>query len=341
MFSDFELLQTYWLFLLPFPWLWLYWRLHFSVQWPQLLPVLNMRYPLLESIEAQELITKKHFKKVLNHKDLMMVISLSLMILALSQPIHYGTVIKSDAHSDPVDLILVVDTALSMSLSDYEIQGEAVSRLAMSQLLLEDFINQYSGKRIGLVILDNPPALWLPLTTDKNVVQDAVSRITTLLGGRLSNMGATLKLISEEFQDNQEKVIVLISDGGVQVGEVSPQDAAKNLLTKDFTLYSIALGSSDADLGSLDNSSLIYQPANLTLLQQLADIGQGQMFHTQDAQAFSTALQSIENKHRRAEQKQDILKLHNAWYPLPLGLAMLLLLYAGLLQKSTSHQETK
>ncbi|MCU7800617.1 MAG: VWA domain-containing protein [gamma proteobacterium symbiont of Lucinoma myriamae] len=70
-----------------------------------------------------------------------------------------------------------------MSLSDYEINGQIIDRLTLTRQLLDGFVSDYSGQRIGLVTLGNPPAIWLPLTSDKIIVQDAISRIRTFLGG--------------------------------------------------------------------------------------------------------------------------------------------------------------
>ncbi|MCU7800618.1 MAG: VWA domain-containing protein [gamma proteobacterium symbiont of Lucinoma myriamae] len=107
-------------------------------------------------------------------------------------------------------------------------------------------------------------------------------------------MGATLRLVREHYKDQNEKVVVLISDGGAQVGAISPQEAAQQLAAEDFSLYVIAVGSSDPDEGSLDKSSLIYEAVNLTMLQQVAKQGKGQLFHVLNTQAFSDALQTIE-----------------------------------------------
>ena len=351
MIVDLDLLQAYWLLLLPFPWLWLYWRSRHSVSWPRILPVLSMRYPLLDDLEPitqtaamrekSATSNKSLYSKVIGSRDQTMAIALSFMILSLTQPVHYGDTIEQEAELEAVDLILLVDTAISMNLSDYEIQGQAVSRLDMLKLFLTDFIKNYSGKRIALVLLGNPPALWLPLTTDRLVVQDALSRISTLLGGRIPDMGASLQLISEKFKNDQQTSIVLISDGGIQLGSISPNEAAKKLNTDGFTLYAIAVGSTDYKMEALDNSSLIYQPADLTILQQVVNTGQGVLFHAENAQLFSDALQIIETKHHQILEKKPALKLTEAWYPLPLSIALFLLVYAGCVQHKSAEAVLK
>lgn len=327
---DIGLLQPFWLILLPLPWLWLYWRLHHPGGWPRILPILSVRYPLIAELQHSNKVMAAKAKS--RHPDQLMALAISLMLLALSQPVYYQGDAKSEKQFQPVDLVLVVGTALSMSLSDYEINGQAVDRITMTRQLLHDFVADYSGQRIGLVILGNPPAIWLPLTSDKHNVQDAISRIRTFLGGRLTDMGASLNLVREHYNEPQEKVVVLISDGGAQVGSVSPQEAAQDLAEAGFTLYVIAVGSSDPEAGALDKSSLIYETVNLAMLQQVAEQGNGQLFHALDSQAFTDALKIIESKHRRVISHKEKKRLMQVWYPFPLALAMLILLYAALVQ---------
>ncbi len=325
--ADIALLQAYWLFSLPVPWLWLYWRRRYPSAWPRILPMLAMRYPLLHDLSFEKNSERAKIKKM--QADRNMAIAMSFMILALAQPVRYSHFFGQEKNSEAVDLILVVDTALSMTLSDYEIEGEALSRIDLARLLLKKFVNNYSGTRMGLVTLGNPPSLWLPLTGDKAVIEDAVNRIRTFLGGRISDMGASLQLVREQFKDQQEKVVVIVSDGGTQIGSVSPENAAQELADNGFSVYVIAVGSSDPEAESLGNSSLIYEAANLNMLQKVAEKGQGLLFHALDAQGFSEALLTIEKRHRKPIKKEQALRLSEPWYPLPLGIAMVLLLYTA------------
>ncbi|MFK5984318.1 MAG: VWA domain-containing protein [Pseudomonadota bacterium] len=342
-------LQWYWLLLLPFPWLWFSWRFACSSNWPQIMPRINMFYPLLGDLTQLDNNSLKKNKQGLSANKIISI-AFTFMIIALAQPVSYRSYKPVQNASEPVDMILVVDTALSMSLEDYEIKGQAISRLKMSQWLLNDFIQNYSGSRMGLVLLATPPALWLPLTSDKAVVQNAVSRITTLLGGRISDMGATLKLIQQQFQlepqknnslasnSKQEKVVVLISDGSTQLGSISPVDAAKQLADQGFSLYIIAIGSAHFEAGYNANSRLLYEPTNIKMLQQVADTGHGQLFHALDAQAFNHALATIEAKHRKLIVSKDPIKLSQPWYQLPLFIAMILFLYAVLFANKESRE---
>ena len=118
------------------------------------------------------------------------------------------------------------------------------------------------------------------------------------------------------------------ADGGLQLGLTSPQMAAQELADSGFTLYIIAIGSTELNGENQSDSGLIYEPVNLGLLQQVAEIGHGQLFHATDTQVFRDALSTIEAKHRKPVQTSANERLVEVWYPLPLALALLLILLA-------------
>jgi len=337
-----SLAQPYFLLLLPLSWVWYVWRRQHRGSWPQLLPVLSIRYPALADLNKQTISMTQHSSSAPSER--LILLAMMLLIAALSQPVHQRTIIHTRAQSEPVDLILLVGTALSMTLTDYMINGQPMDRLSMARRQLDTFIRDYSGQHLALVIMGNPPALWLPFTTDKEIVRDAVARIRTSLGGRITDMGASLQLVRHSFAQKQQKIVVMISDGGTQIGSHSPQEVAQKMAAEGFILYVIAVGSDKPDAGLPTSASLIYEAVNLTMLQQVAQAGKGRLYHAQDAQAFTRALAEIEEKHRKKISDKMQKYLNDALYPFPLALAMLILFWLAV--RSTGvlpmkHQQDK
>lgn len=322
--ADWSLLQPGWLLALPAVVLWLYLRRH-TANWPSLLPPMSLRYPPLAHLPTA---ADRSARPQARAGNRLIAGALALLLLALAQPVQLTDAVKQRPESEPVDLVLAVGTAISMRLRDYRIDGQAIDRMSLARRFLDGFVSGYSGRRIGLVLLGNPPMLWLPLTDDRVAVRDAVARIRPVLSGRLSDTGATLALIAEQFDDAGEKVVVMVSDGGLQLGAVAPVDAATRLRRQGFTLYVIGLGAGSGEARSTERGGLLFQPVDLDMLQQVADAGGGRLFHVASAQDFAAALQTIEARHRRPLPTQAGERLRIAWYPLPLALAMLLLLAA-------------
>lgn len=340
------------LLLLPMPWLWFFIfqkKFQENLIWPSIYPELRMNFPFfnhLKEIEGKQLKNKASQRDKINHsRPLIKSIIFSLLILALAQPITQKVQITEEK-ALPVDVVLVVDTALSMSLNDYKIGEQVISRMSLSKILLTDFVEHFTGQKLSLVTLDTPPAIWLPFTNDKQVVQHAISRLTPLLGSRTSDLGATFELVKNQLEskalisktthqpaeDKQtEKIIVVITDGSTQIGSISPNEAIKSLAEHGHHLYLIAIGSKSAD-ANLDNlktqstTQLIYEPSNVDALEKLAKLGKGEFFHAIDANIFTQALKHIESRYQRKIVISSQFNLTDAWYPLPLSFAMLLTL---------------
>lgn len=325
--------QSLWLWLLPLPLVWHLHRIRSKAPWPELLPSLSIRFPLPAALNASsESASNTSHSPV---KERLLLLALLLFITALAQPLKYSGNAISTESTQPVDLALLVDTNITMVLEDYEIEGEAVSRMKLTRQLLVEFIENYSGTRIGLSLMGDPPLHWLPYTTDRHAVLDAVSRLRPALGGRLSDMAASLQLIEEKYlstlaEEQQEQVVVMLTDSSLQLGAVSPQQAAKNLAASGAHLYVIAIGSTDQtfESGAQQSGDFVYTPVDLKLLAEVAQAGAGELFHAADSSTFKQALQHIEATHRHPIDVQPSLRLSQPLYPIPLLMGTLLLLLA-------------
>jgi Ca-activated chloride channel family protein len=311
--AEFHLLQPWWLLLLPFAVGWWLWQRRHPLCWPALRSPVTIRLPSLAHYSPTKSAGGNAARSSL--PAFLLLLGMVLSIVALAQPVSNTAVVQDSPHSEPVDLVLLVGTAVTMNLRDYRVDGERVSRMTMVRQLLDRFVSEFLGQRIGLVILGDPPAIWLPLTADKGVVRNAVSRIRTTLGGRLSDTGGALQLIAEEFAGADNKVVVMVTDAGLQLGTHPPAEGAASLAEKNMKLYTIAMGSSDPDAGEKDGGHLIYEPVNLALMQQLADIGNGRMFHVQDASGMEQALATIEAENRQPAKPAATYQLVAPLYP--------------------------
>ncbi len=323
--ADWGFAQSLWLWLLPIPFVWLRIRRKQRAAWPALWPAPRIRYPLLHRLAINYSVEPEH--KYQPAKDRLAAIAFILFVIALAQPVRFTDRISASANTEPVDLVLLVDTNITMVLKDYVVDDQPIDRMSMTRHLLNDFVTAYSGRRIGLSIMGNPPLHWLPFTSDKKSVLEAISRIQTTLGGRLSDMSASLQLVSDRYRSDDDKVVVMITDSSLQLGAVSPQSAASTLAKKGYTLYVIAIGSTEIGQEQIDKAGFIYEPVDLETLQKVAEAGSGQMFHALDATAFRDALATIESQHRQVITGAQEFRLVQNWYQVPLLSGLLILVY--------------
>ncbi len=320
--SELTLLQPGWLWLiLVFVPLWLLLSKHGWLQNGNDSPAAtSVKHPLAS--EFQNPIRNKNRSSGYQYLSLFLI---SMILLALAQPVRLGE--KLPATSEPLDIMLIVDTSVSMVLRDYQLNGERVNRMTMMQVLLDRFTRRYSGSRIGLVVLGEQPHILLQPTSDKALVRHYLHRLKPAIGGRLSSIGDAIALTATHLADNNdaaETAMILISDAVTPFGKLSPVAGAKRAADAGVILHTIAVGSKNGPKSQW--SELLYEPADTLLLKQLAEITGGKSFHAVDVAAMDLALLTIETHHLKATKTEFSGQLQTPLYLWPLLVAIFLLL---------------
>lgn len=324
MLTEWGVLQPFWLLLGPLI-LILFWRrLRYEAPWPNVLRRRRIRYPLYGELANGQSEVSRYQPR----REWLLCASLVLLMLALTQPVIYRDSIELPDQKDPVDLVLLVDTNITMVLKDYFNGEQPVERMSLTKDLLSGFVKEFKGNRIGLSIMGNPPFHWLPFTDDKGAVLDAISRIAVTLGGRLSDMSASLMLVSNQYSTDLKPVVVMVTDSGMQLGESSPQMAAKRLAEAGFTLYVIAIGSTELTQEQKARTGFVYDPVDLNLLEEVAIAGAGKMFHARTMESFEEALQTISQEQMGENRSVKSLHLVEPLYPWFILLSLMLLFLA-------------
>jgi len=220
-----------------------------------------------------------------------------LMLLALAQPVRLGADIKASATS--ADILLIIDTSISMVMKDYQLDGQRVDRMSMTQALLDRFTRRFSGKRIGIVLLGEQPQILLAPSEDKALVRYMIHQLKPTISGRSAALGDAVAVAAEYIQSdkiNNETVMVLISSADAPGGKLSPIAGVEHAIDAAAILHTIAIGSTD--MQASQSGELIYEPADLKLLQQMAQMTGGESFHAVDVATMDAALRSIEQRHQ-------------------------------------------
>jgi Ca-activated chloride channel family protein len=206
------------------------------------------------------------------------------------------------------DIFLVVDVSRSMLADDLK-----PNRLEVAKKKLREFAALRPTDRLGVVIFSERVFTLLPLTTDPSLVDQIISDIRVGFLGSGTNIGDALALAVGRAQESKtkNKVIVLLTDGVNNVGNMTPSQAAD--LAKEFNIkvYTIGLASSkDARIpigkgifgqqyqkipgGSID----------LETLKMISTKTNGKSYYAQDSESLSEILQEIQNL-EKTEIKND------------------------------------
>ena len=192
-------------------------------------------------ISSKSIISEKMIRKGVYKKRLLSFIqylSMFLIILGLSRP----RLIESlqEKNIEIVDIVLVIDISSSMLATDFQ-----PNRLEVVKKTAKDFINQRKGDRLGILVFAGESFIQCPLTIDNEVLLSLMSEIKvaqqsydgTAIGMAIAN--ATNRLRNS---DAKSKVMILLSDGSNNAGELDPNTAAD--LAKQFgiKIYTIGAG---------------------------------------------------------------------------------------------------
>lgn len=256
---------------------------------------------------------------------------LTLIHLSLAQPYRLGKRLPDPPQHR--DIVFVIDTSVSMVLEDYLVGGKRSSRMAMLQTVMQHFIDQLQGNRIGLIVYSEQVYTLVPLTTDYALLKQQFNRVQpAVLTGRTSNPGKALLYTLQQYKNetSEEKpTIVLVTDVNRPDRDIDPRIAAASLKQHGFRLHTVAIGAGSYAAENKQGTSLIYHPTNFPLLKQVAESASGKFFSANDSHNIGKALLAIQQAEKRhIEVEPQYIKL--SLYHWPLLLALLLFSLAQL-----------
>ena len=169
------------------------------------------------------------------------VAALVLAVVALARPQRGRVFEEIESHGG--DIMLCLDISESMSAPDLQ-----PDRITAAKMRAQEFAAGRSGDRIGLVVFGNGAMTLCPLTLDREVLKAVIDRlkIGTLDGTRTAiGMGLANAVSRLKNSAAKEKVVILLTDGVNNAGEVEPITAARLAQTYGIKVYCIGVGSQE------------------------------------------------------------------------------------------------
>jgi|MDTA01.2.fsa_nt_gb Ca-activated chloride channel family protein len=180
--------------------------------------------------------------KLSNFLSILKILGLALLIVAMARP-QAGRSTR-EVSSDGIDIMLTLDVSSSMELNDLD-NGER-TRLEVAKQVVSDFISGRESDRIGMVVFAGESFTQCPLTLDYNILLDFLRGIPiaekswdgTAIGMALINAVNRLR-----EAEGRSQVVILLTDGVNNSGEIDPQTAAETAAAVGIRVYTIGIGS--------------------------------------------------------------------------------------------------
>lgn len=261
------------------------------------------------------------------HKSYLQYLMWAALLLALARPQWFGEPIELP--SEGRDLMVAVDLSGSMEFSDMVLDGRIVERFTLVQKVVGDFIERRSGDRIGLILFADHAYLQSPLTQDRRSVATFLREARVGLVGRQTAIGEAIALAVKRFEDLEEsnRVLVLLTDGTNNAGNISPEQAAAIAAERKITIYTVGVG---AEITSMSGTGRDRRNPSVDLdeaqLKRIAETSGGQYFRARSSDELERIYQEIDKLQPVARDVQTYRpKSELFYYPLALALALSLL----------------
>lgn len=196
------------------------------------------------------------------------------------------------------DIFIVVDVSRSMMAVDF-----SPNRLEAAKERIREFTKMRPTDRIGIIMFSEKAFTLLPLSTDLDLINQIIDEIKVGFLGQGTNIGDALALaVGRATQSLAEsKVIILLTDGVSNVGNMTPLQAADQAKEKGVKVYTIGIGQkSNAALLQTGGSRSRYQripggSVDLETLEKIAQVTNGKSFYAANENALAEVLQEIQN----------------------------------------------
>ena len=227
-------------------------------------------------------------------------IVVTLFLVALAGP---RSILKQTLHeSEGIDIVLTIDASGSMAAEDFTIGGRRYNRLDVVKNVVQEFIANRGGDRIGLVTFAALAYTVCPLTTDYAWVTTNLERIRlgmikdgTAIGSAINSSLTRLK-----NSEAKSKVVILLTDGVNNAGEVDPLTAARAAQALGVKIYTIGAGAKGFAPFPVQDifGRKVYQQVQIDidekLLQEIAQVTGGTYFRATDTESLRAIYSAID-----------------------------------------------
>ena len=169
-------------------------------------------------------------------------IAIALLVTALARPQEGRK--STEILSAGVDILLAIDTSGSMQAMDFEKNNQPVDRLTVVKDVVSEFIDSREFDRMGMVVFGNEAFTQCPLTLDHDILHSFLKKLQIGVAGDSTAIGSAIGISVKRLKDleSKSKVIILLTDGRNNAGNITPLQAAEIAKTYGIKIYTVGVG---------------------------------------------------------------------------------------------------
>ena len=240
------------------------------------------------------------------------VLTLTIVALARPQTIEH----KSKTLTDGIDIVLAMDISSSMLARDFK-----PDRLSASKEVAAEFVANRQGDRIALVVFAGEAFTQSPLTTDQSSLQTLLGRLRSgvVEDGTAIGNGLATAVNRLRESDSKSKVVILLTDGVNNRGQISPLTAADIAKEQGIKVYTIGVGSNGvAPYPAYDAfGQIVFQNQKVEIdektLREIARKTDGEYFRATDKGSLQRIYDHIDKMEKSKVEKLDYTHIYEEY----------------------------
>lgn len=265
---------------------------------------------------------------------------LALLLAWLAWACLLGAIARPQFTGDPIslpstgrDLMLAVDISGSMNTEDMDIDGRVANRLAAVKAVVTEFIAHRAGDRVGLILFGTNAYLQAPLTFDLATVEQLLDEAPVGIAGGKTAIGDAIGLAVKRLRTRpaESRVLILLTDGANNVGEVPPYKAAELARAEGVKIYTIGVGAEELKVPGFwgEIGGRIVNPSadlDAKSLQQIAETTGGRFFRARDTAELAKIYGLLDSIEPTAQDERNFRPVKALFfYPLAVSWALWLI----------------
>lgn len=249
--------------------------------------------------------------------SLLRSITVALIVLGLAGPQSANS--WKNIRAEGIDIVMSMDLSLSMLAKDFK-----PNRLEVAKEVMAEFIRSRPGDRIGLVTFGGVAFTQCPLTTDHNVILNMLRELKagSLEQGTAIGLGLATAVARIKDSEAKSKVIILVSDGVNNTGEIAPLTAGELARANNIRVYSIGVGSRGKALqpvGIYPNGELEYDYVDVEIdekvMSEISSMTGGKYFRATDKNSLKKIYSEIDKMEKTIFNEQSFSKKEEKFHP--------------------------
>ncbi len=257
--------------------------------------------------------------------------ALSLLVLAFARP--QSGVKGEEVLTEGIDIVLTMDVSSTMLAEDIR-----PNRVDATKAVAKEFIRGRKNDRIGLVVFAGQAYTQCPLTLDYGILMNFLDQIHVgmIEDGTAVGMGLATAVNRLRSSEAKSKVIILLTDGQNNRGEVDPLTAAQMAQAFDIKVYTIGAGTRGVAMYPVEDPFFgkRYQPMQVNVdeetLQRIAQTTSGKYYRATDRRKLEAIYREIDGLEKTEIKVKEYTRYSELFFYLVLGALALLLLEIGL-----------